>query len=53
MFFPRHILRILDTQLPDALILVHENDDHYSLQPAEKMTVAGKLSDPEAGNLVC
>ncbi|KAI9679894.1 MAG: hypothetical protein M1817_004909 [Caeruleum heppii] len=27
------------TPLPDDLLLVHENHDHYSLQPAKEMTV--------------
>ncbi|KAG6025844.1 hypothetical protein E4U19_002965 [Claviceps sp. Clav32 group G5] len=27
------------TSLPDDLVLVHERTDHYSLQPAEQMTI--------------
>jgi len=27
------------TPLPDNLILVHEHNDHYSLQPAEEMAL--------------
>jgi len=42
------ILKILDTKLPDDLILVHEHGDHYSLQPAKVMTVAGKSPCPDA-----
>lgn len=32
------------TALPDDLILVHERSDHYSLQPAVTMNIAGKCT---------
>jgi hypothetical protein len=35
-----------DTHLPDGLVLVHERGDHYSLQPAQEMALAGLLSFP-------
>ncbi|KAG6122916.1 hypothetical protein E4U13_000873 [Claviceps humidiphila] len=42
------------TSLPDDLVLVHERTDHYSLQPAEQMTIDSNptdtLSRPEHKN---
>lgn len=35
---------MLDTPLPEDLVLVHEKGDHYSLQPAREMTLAGWLA---------
>ena len=32
------------TALPDDLLLVHERSDHYSLQPAESMTITGECT---------
>ena len=31
------------TELPNDLILVHEFDDHYSLQARQQMTVDGNM----------
>ena len=36
------MLTYLGTQLPDDLVLVHEFKDHYSLQAAREMTLAGE-----------
>ena len=38
------MLRHVGTPLPDDLILVHEHTDHYSLQPAEEMSLSGNIS---------
>jgi hypothetical protein len=38
------MLLLLGTAVPDEFILVHEENDHYLLQPAVEMTVDGKVS---------